>query len=1064
MSADPRDTITSCLNNAWRTSHTPTFGEGQSPNGGLFPNERCTTPSTICIPSLNTPETSSDGDSLNPKTKCPRTASDAPQTATAGTDQIEAPASPVASDLSVVLVDQHPRLGGYEIPDVCIDNICKTAVSDLELLAGRSVSKSFTGGLSFLLDLEQRLARLEGVRSPPEKTDLTIDEILGNVDTHGTKNVIRDVTFFHAGEAIDDSGDFVSNFHQKGVFTSSTDPDNIIRVVYEWSADVAPKTSQPAATSPPEPGDVEVVAFAVLSEPLAEFYRRRLGLSSDCPVLRFVKPFRSVIRNLSELKRHLMYLEGKFGAATHDDDPEINKTKPETLLNAQGINTSPPRVDNGSVSENSERIEEVFNSLDALLDFRTLFNFLEKYLAKQIGLFQRLTHASSRLENSIAFENLWMLFETGVSIYCPYRDGNVNIFDNSSSDDEFFDGKEINVTKARYVPQAFQVLCTKGGLPLQNTMAPRGSRIDEYEDGGGIFGRSHSARSNPERLLVRGDMDVQLSKPGIPRSQRKGNFSPLIVSCFYVDFDGVRYGAVHEIMVFKPYNGLMDIKSLEAYPTKYLQTAPGRYSHSEILSADMLLQRGRKFVEATAVSHMSYEGLTLGKGREEITSEVIVDLKLAFQEYNEHSLWDHSTIVPKFSNHFNRLGPPLPRDEVYEFWTLKDHLCGKKWCSSLKCFDDRYYRILDDRVRKIFTNLKSLLEEYQLRDLDQADGLHKIKQSMEENDLISLLPGNGNDTYTRNAGYELELANASSQGGYGLSTGKGGCIILLHGEPGVGKTSTAECVAAFTRRPLYPITCGDLGHTPQNVEYNMEKHFKLAQRWGCVLLLDEADVFLAKRDTKRIWRNNLERLKTVNAEREQNGQPSIECDKKEILKWAESKSEALNWNGRQIRNAFQTAVALAEFTVQESSEEGCPSPKHPVMKKKHFKLIAAASKEFTKYLYEIHGADEEKRAERDKYRTTKGWDPKKSKDTLGDGDSDSSSSEDSTKKGKSDSSSGDSDSETEKKSKRSKGKTSGDEETGSSDEDKKSKRSKRKPDSKLRSAKEEKMKEKKKSK
>lgn len=27
----------------------------------------------------------------------------------------------------------------------------------------------------------------------------------------------------------------------------------------------------------------------------------------------------------------------------------------------------------------------------------------------------------------------------------------------------------------------------------------------------------------------------------------------------------------------------------------------------------------------------------------------------------------------------------------------------------------------------------------------------------------------------------------------------------------------------------------------------MEGHFKLAHKWGCVLLLDEADVFLAKR-------------------------------------------------------------------------------------------------------------------------------------------------------------------------------------------------------------------------
>lgn len=41
--------------------------------------------------------------------------------------------------------------------------------------------------------------------------------------------------------------------------------------------------------------------------------------------------------------------------------------------------------------------------------------------------------------------------------------------------------------------------------------------------------------------------------------------------------------------------------------------------------------------------------------------------------------------------------------------------------------------------------------------------------------------------------------------------GKGqGLIVLLCGLPGNGKTITAETVAAYTRRPLYSITCGDL--------------------------------------------------------------------------------------------------------------------------------------------------------------------------------------------------------------------------------------------------------------
>ena len=79
--------------------------------------------------------------------------------------------------------------------------------------------------------------------------------------------------------------------------------------------------------------------------------------------------------------------------------------------------------------------------------------------------------------------------------------------------------------------------------------------------------------------------------------------------------------------------------------------------------------------------------------------------------------------------------------------------------------------------------------------------------------------------------------------------GKGkGLIILLHGVPGVGKTSTAECVAAQTGRPLFPITCGDIGATAEVVEIRLNDYFDMAHKWGCVLLLDEADVFLARRE------------------------------------------------------------------------------------------------------------------------------------------------------------------------------------------------------------------------
>ena len=84
-----------------------------------------------------------------------------------------------------------------------------------------------------------------------------------------------------------------------------------------------------------------------------------------------------------------------------------------------------------------------------------------------------------------------------------------------------------------------------------------------------------------------------------------------------------------------------------------------------------------------------------------------------------------------------------------------------------------------------------------------------------------------------------------------------GVIILLHGVPGVGKTATAECVAASYGKPLLPITCGDLGLKPKEVESTLYTAFQLAQAWDGVMLLDEADIFLAQRTNQDVERNAL---------------------------------------------------------------------------------------------------------------------------------------------------------------------------------------------------------------
>ena len=88
--------------------------------------------------------------------------------------------------------------------------------------------------------------------------------------------------------------------------------------------------------------------------------------------------------------------------------------------------------------------------------------------------------------------------------------------------------------------------------------------------------------------------------------------------------------------------------------------------------------------------------------------------------------------------------------------------------------------------------------------------------------------------------------------------GKGkGLVAVLHGPPGTGKTLTAEGISELLRCPLYMVSAGELGTDPAKLELELQKILDIAHSWGAVLLLDEADVFLEKREVHDIHRNAL---------------------------------------------------------------------------------------------------------------------------------------------------------------------------------------------------------------
>lgn len=111
---------------------------------------------------------------------------------------------------------------------------------------------------------------------------------------------------------------------------------------------------------------------------------------------------------------------------------------------------------------------------------------------------------------------------------------------------------------------------------------------------------------------------------------------------------------------------------------------------------------------------------------------------------------------------------------------------------------------------------------------------------------------------------------------------------------------------------------------------------------------------LSKESTLSIWDMNIEKAMSK----------GIEVDEDDIKKFAEkhwkdnSKKrglEARRWNGRQIKNAFQAAIALANWDAHDGHDRG--TTRGPRLRVEHFQDVAATSAHFDNYLAEVHEAN-----------------------------------------------------------------------------------------------------------
>jgi hypothetical protein len=74
-----------------------------------------------------------------------------------------------------------------------------------------------------------------------------------------------------------------------------------------------------------------------------------------------------------------------------------------------------------------------------------------------------------------------------------------------------------------------------------------------------------------------------------------------------------------------------------------------------------------------------------------------------------------------------------------------------------------------------------------------------------------------------------------------------GIIVMCSGEPGTGKTLTAEVYSEIAKRPLYMVQCSQLGTDEEKLEERLAEVLDRARRWRAILLIDEADVYIHER-------------------------------------------------------------------------------------------------------------------------------------------------------------------------------------------------------------------------
>ncbi|KAH9934468.1 P-loop containing nucleoside triphosphate hydrolase protein [Epithele typhae] len=292
------------------------------------------------------------------------------------------------------------------------------------------------------------------------------------------------------------------------------------------------------------------------------------------------------------------------------------------------------------------------------------------------------------------------------------------------------------------------------------------------------------------------------------------------------------YAGLGRVLDIQRFKGTKKISSLLAYPVKYY---PGPGGVSGLRTR--LIERGRKWATlAGGMHHVAYRGLAfrfkeMSHVKYSVNSRIMIDRKTFADTVPNYPMLPRvskNIAGQEIDRHAARAAGGAPKDDVETRELTDDELfLTSPIVYGFSFADKQWFEFIVERVESFEWN-------------DEA--FKQLVIPAKHKQVLKTL------VESHNAGSAKKFDDFVAGKGHGL-------VINLFGNPGTGKSLTAEAMSEYVRKPLYVVGAADLGTHADALDTHLTAILKVSAIWGAVVLIDEADVFLEERTLAHLERN-----------------------------------------------------------------------------------------------------------------------------------------------------------------------------------------------------------------